>query len=140
PEGVHWGALALAFVIYLIAILITFYRWYVLVRAQDLPFTVAGAMRLGMIGFYLSTFLPGSVGGDIIKAAFIARQQSRRTVAVATVMIDRAVGLWGLCLLVALLGTVFWAGGMLEAAVAQTLQSIVIGSVLICLISAGVWT
>src|SRR5205807_9563521 len=50
-EGVYWGNLALAFVIYLIAILITCYRWYVLVRAQELPFTVAGAMRLGIIGF-----------------------------------------------------------------------------------------
>jgi hypothetical protein len=79
------------------------------------------------------------VGGDIIKAAFIAREQSRRTVAVATVMIDRAVGLWGLCLLVALLGTIFWTGGMLDADIAQTLQSIVMGSIMICVFSAGVW-
>jgi hypothetical protein len=58
---------------------------------------------------------------------------------VATVMIDRAVGLWGLCLLVALLGTIFWLGGMLEAEAAQTLQSIVLGSIAICVLSAGVW-
>jgi len=138
-EPIHTGPLILASVIYLAGVLLTFVRWYILVRAQELPFTLSNAMRLGSIGLFFSTFLPGSVGGDIIKAAFIAREQSRRTVAVATVMIDRAVGLWGLCLLVALLGTIFWTGGMLEADAAQTLQSIVMGSVMICVISAGVW-
>ena len=138
-QPLHTQFLILALVIYLAGVLITFFRWYLLVRAQELPFSLSNAMRLGSIGLFLSTFLPGSVGGDIIKAAFIARQQSRRTVAVATVMIDRAVGLWGLCLLVALLGSIFWTAGMLEANVAQTLQSIVIGSVLICAVSAVVW-
>jgi uncharacterized membrane protein YbhN (UPF0104 family) len=138
-EPIHYGPLILASMIYLVGVLLTFVRWYVLVRAQELPFTLGNAMRLGSVGLFLSTFLPGSVGGDIVKAAFIAREQSRRTVAVATVMIDRAVGLWGLCLLVALLGTIFWTGGMLEADAAQTLQSIVGGSVGLCAISATVW-
>jgi glycosyltransferase 2 family protein len=103
--------LLLAAVIYLAGLLITFYRWYVLVRAQDLPFTHMAALRLGLIGTYLSTFLPGSVGGDIIKAAFIAREQSRRTVAVATVIADRFFGLCGLVCLVALIGTTALFGG-----------------------------
>ena len=70
---IHWPYLALALVISLASVLLTFVRWYFLVRAQGLPFTPVSALRLGMIGFYLNTFLPGSVGGDIIKAAFIAR-------------------------------------------------------------------
>jgi uncharacterized protein (TIRG00374 family) len=138
-QPIHTEFLILAIAIYLTGVLLTFVRWFILVRAQELPFTLSNAMRLGSIGLFFSTFLPGSVGGDIIKAAFIARQQSRRTVAVATVMIDRAVGLWGLCLLVALLGTIFWTSGMLQADAVQTSQSIVIGSILICAASAGVW-
>jgi uncharacterized protein (TIRG00374 family) len=138
-EPIHYVPLVLATGIYLAAVLVTFVRWHMLVRAQELTFTLSNAMRLGLLGLFFSTLFPGSVGGDITKAYFIAREQSRRTVAVATVMIDRAIGLWGLCLLVALLGTVFWVGGMLEASVAQTLQSIIIGSVAICIISAVVW-
>jgi uncharacterized protein (TIRG00374 family) len=79
-----------------------------LVRAQNLPFTLRSAFRLGLIGYFYNTFLPGSVGGDLLKAAYIAREQERRTVAVATVLIDRAVGLWGLIVIVALTGSVFW--------------------------------
>jgi uncharacterized protein (TIRG00374 family) len=138
-EPLHWLALVLALVICLTGVLLTFVRWYVLVRAQDLPFTFSNAIRLGLVGFFFSTFLPGSVGGDIIKAAFIAKEQSRRTVAVSTVLIDRGVGLWGLCWLVALLGGVFWYGGSLEGAAATTLQSIVVFSALICAATTLVW-
>jgi len=45
------------------------------------------------------------VGGDIIKAVAVAREQSRRTVAVATVLLDRVIGLCGLFWLVTLLGS-----------------------------------
>jgi uncharacterized membrane protein YbhN (UPF0104 family) len=103
--------LALAALAYLVGLLITFFRWYVLVRAQRLPFTLANALRLGSVGFFLSALLPGSIGGDIIKAASVAREQSRRTIAVATVLLDRAIGLWGLTWLVAVAGGVFWLAG-----------------------------
>jgi hypothetical protein len=43
-----------------------------------------------------------------VKAAFLAREQSRRTVAVATVLVDRVVGLIGLFWLVGITGTFFW--------------------------------
>src|SRR5262245_34179794 len=92
--------LLLAILVYLSAVLLTFVRWYVLVRAQDLPFTLFNAVRLGLVGVSMSTLLPGSIGGDIFKAAFIAREQSRRTVAVSTVLIDRVIGLLGLIWLV----------------------------------------
>jgi uncharacterized protein (TIRG00374 family) len=138
-KPIHYVPFICAILIYLVGVILTFFRWYILVRAQELPFTKYNAFRLGLLGLFFSTFLPGSVGGDIVKAYSIARGQSRRTVAVATVMIDRAVGLWGLCLLVALLGTVFWSTGMLEANAARTLQSIVLGSILICFLSVGVW-
>lgn len=120
--------LVAAMLICLVSVLVTFLRWYVLVRAQDLPFTVLNSIRLGLIGYFLSTFLPGSVGGDIIKAAFIAREQSRRTVAVATVIMDRAVGLWGLFWLVALVGGAFWIGGDPAIESEPYLRTIVLGS------------
>jgi uncharacterized membrane protein YbhN (UPF0104 family) len=87
---------------------ITFVRWFLLVRAQDLPFTLRNAFRLGLIGYFFNTFLPGAVGGDLVKATFIAREQRRRTVAVSTVLMDRAIGLLGLIAIVAVIGTTFW--------------------------------
>jgi uncharacterized protein (TIRG00374 family) len=133
------GPLTLAILFCLAGVLLTFVRWYLLVCAQGLPFTLSNAVRLGLIGYFLSTFLPGSIGGDLIKAAFIAREQSRRTVAVATVLIDRAIGLWGLVWLVALLGSAFWVHGALAGATETILQSIVLSAVGIVGFSLLVW-
>ena len=124
-EPIHLGYLALAFVIALAAVLLTFARWYYLVRAVDLPFRLIDALRLGFIGLFFNTFMPGSVGGDVIKAAFLAREQNRRTVAVATVIMDRAIALWALVWFVALLGAGFWLGGLLVGQGAEQCRLIV---------------
>jgi preprotein translocase subunit Sss1 len=141
---IHPLPLLLAALICTAGVLLTFVRWYILVRAQDLPFTVSGALRLGFIGYFLSSFLPGSVSGDIVKAAFIARQQDRRTVAVATVLIDRLIGLCGLFWLVAMLGGIFWAGGWLHELAASeegvlVLETIVGGAGLLTAGSIVFW-
>jgi uncharacterized protein (TIRG00374 family) len=112
-----WVPLTLAFVICLASMLLTFVRWFVLVRAQDLPFTLNNAVQLGFIGSFFSAFLPGSVTGDIPKMVFMARDQRRRNVAVATIIIDRVMGLCGLIWLTALLGAFFWFSGSLATMV-----------------------
>jgi uncharacterized membrane protein YbhN (UPF0104 family) len=138
-QPVRLGFLAAAFAIYSAALVLTLLRWYLLVRAVDLPFRVPDALRLGLVGFFFNTFLPGSVGGDIIKAAALAREQSRRTVAVATVIMDRAIALWGLVWFVALLGGGFWAAGLLEGPVAERSKWIVGLAAGVVAVSVVVW-
>lgn len=106
---------------------IQFYRWYLLVRALDLPFTFYNAIRLGLVGTFYNTFLPGSVGGDIVKAYFIAKgQPGRKAAAVATVVADRLVGLFGLILFAAVLGGACWATGVEQIVSNPKLQVIVL--------------
>lgn len=103
-----------------------FYRWYLLVRAQDLPFTIREAFRLGLVGFFYNAFLPGSVGGDLVKAFYIAKgQPSRKAAAVATVVADRLFGLFGLILFVAAGGGLFWALGNPQIEANKYLQFII---------------
>ena len=97
---IRWLSLAGALVLCAGAMLLTFLRWYVLVWAQDFPFRPQDALRLGFIGYLFNFVAPGAVGGDLVKAALIAReQQSRRLIAAATVVIDRIVGLLALLLI-----------------------------------------
>jgi hypothetical protein len=104
-ERKDWRLLGLAQLAVLAAITINFTRWYLLVRALRLDFSLADAFRLGSLGHMLNQVSPGSVGGDLFKAMCIAREQpQRRTEAVASVVIDRVVGLYGI-LLVATAGT-----------------------------------
>ena len=132
--------LVLAVVIFVLALLITFIRWYVLVRAQNLPFTIRNALRLGLVSFFFNSFLPGSVGGDILKAVVLAREQSRRAVAVATIILDRVIGLWALAWLVALSGGIFWALGNPYVIHNNALKTIILTTSTIVFVSAVVWS
>jgi uncharacterized membrane protein YbhN (UPF0104 family) len=116
---VQFDRLVLASVFAVAAVLSTFFRWHLLVRAQGLPFTLLSAFRLGFIGYFLNTFMPGTVGGDVVKATFIAREQERRTVAVATVLFDRIVGMTGLYFVAVLGGTILWSTGLLADVIAE---------------------
>ncbi len=79
---------------------LTFVRWYLLVRALRLRFRLIDAFRLGFLGYLFNFVSAGSVGGDLFKAFFIAREQpGRRAEAVATVIVDRIIGLYALLLL-----------------------------------------
>jgi uncharacterized protein (TIRG00374 family) len=94
---IRWPLLGCGFFLAMFSVCATFVRWYLLVRALDLPFRLADAFRLSFVGYLLNFVAFGSVGGDLFKAVFLAREQpGRRTEAVATVFIDRAVGLYSL--------------------------------------------
>lgn len=98
----NWPLLALGGAMVLAAACLTFVRWYWLVRAIDLPFRLREAFRLGFLGYLLNFVSFGSVGGDLFKAYFIARSMpKRRAEAVATVVVDRLVGLYALLVVAA---------------------------------------
>ena len=104
--------LVLATILYIGIILSQYVRWWMLVRALGLPFRLRDAFRLGMVGTFYNTFLPGSIGGDFVKAYFIAKDSpQRKAAAVATVVADRMLGLFGLLLFGAAVGGGFWLGG-----------------------------
>lgn len=87
-------------------------RWFLLVRALDIPFTLAYGLRLGLVGTFYNMFLPGGIGGDFVKAYLIAQgHPARRAAAVSTVIADRLLGLFGLILYVAVVGGLCWANG-----------------------------
>jgi glycosyltransferase 2 family protein len=131
--------LVLAFALHLLSLTTVLYRWYILVRAQDLPFTIFAAMRLGTLGFLCNAFLPGSVGGDLVRATGLAREQSRPTIAVATVVMDRAMSLWGLILVVAVVGSTCWYFDLLDSAGLGASQVIIITANIIIGLSATLW-
>jgi len=86
--------LLLALVFLLFSTLMCATRWFLLVRAQGLGLSFKDLFELTMIGNFFNTFMPGSVGGDLIKAWYVAGQEpQRKTKAIFTVLLDRVIGL-----------------------------------------------
>lgn len=111
-----WGLLALAWLACFAAVAATFVRWFLLVRALGLSFSLRDAFRLGFLGYLFNFVSFGGVGGDLIKAIFVARQMpGRRAEAVATVAIDRLIGLYFLFILAS--GSLLLTGQLTSPAV-----------------------
>ena len=97
-----WPLLGAAWAAMFSSLVITIVRWYLLVRALDIPFRLRDAFRLGFLGYMFNFVSLGSVGGDLFRAIFIAREaREHRAEAVATVLIDRIIGLYVLFVIAA---------------------------------------
>ncbi len=95
----HWGWLCAGFAAALVAVLATFVRWYLLVVALGIDFTPVDALRLGFLGYFCNFIAVSSVGGDVFKAVFVARENpGQRLEVIASIAVDRVVGLYGLLL------------------------------------------
>ncbi len=104
---IRWDFAALGFLLCGGAIVLTQLRWFLLVWALEFRFSVRDALRLGFLGYACSYVMLGSLGGDAVKAIALARkQESRRAVAVATILLDRILGLLALFLVGAFISLV----------------------------------
>jgi glycosyltransferase 2 family protein len=104
-KPVDYRYFAIGLGLYLTALMVTFARWQQLVLAQGLTFSFRDAVRLGFIGNVFNLVIPGAVGGDVIKAAFLCRMQpEKKPQAVASMVLDRILGLLGLFTLAGLAG------------------------------------
>ncbi len=79
-------------------------RWWLLLKSQAIHVPVFKAFKLTMIGTFFNFCMPGSTGGDLVKAYYAAKGSGRRTSAVMTVVFDRVAGLLGLVVLAAIAG------------------------------------
>ena len=79
--------------------LLTALRWDRLLRALDIHMPFRLAFKLNMVGAFYNTFMPGSTGGDILKAYYASKLTTHRTRAVMSVLIDRVLGLLALVIL-----------------------------------------
>lgn len=107
---IRWGNFVAAFVFMAAAALITYFRWYALVRMLGVPFRLIDSLRLSFVGAFFNLVIPGAVGGDLVKAAYLARMDLPRTQAITTLLIDRAVGLVGLFYLASIAALAGWSG------------------------------
>lgn len=106
PKRWHW--LGLAQLLAVTAVTLGMVRWWALVRAFGIPFRLTEALRLGFLGYLLNFVSLGSVGGDLFKAILVAKDKpGARPEAVASVVLDRAIGMLGLVLLTVLSLSVF---------------------------------
>lgn len=84
----------LSALVYLAAMIIISFRLRILLSLQGVKLAAADVFRLNLIGCFFSSFLPTSVGGDVVKAFYISKEAGRSTQAYTSVFIDRFFGMF----------------------------------------------
>lgn len=92
--------LAFALAVGAIPFFFTTYRWRKLLAGLGIAMSFGRAFVLNMVGAFYNTFMPGSTGGDFLKAYYAAKQApDHKTAAVMSVVVDRVLGLIALIIL-----------------------------------------
>jgi len=89
---VRWPLLSIACGGFLLSVLTISVRWRYLLRVQDIHISYWEAIRLTFLGYFSSLVVPGTVGGDVVKAYYIAKQTHLKGAALLSVFVDRVLG------------------------------------------------
>jgi uncharacterized membrane protein YbhN (UPF0104 family) len=103
-----WLTAALA--IYTVNVLVSAWRWHLLLHAQHVPITRFKVLGSFLVAAFFNNFLPSNIGGDVIRITDTAGPARSKTLAAMIVFMDRALGLMGLVLVAALGATMASAG------------------------------
>ncbi len=92
--------LVLAFLGFKACIIISTYRWQLLMRSHGIEVCFSHALGLNYLGMFFNNFMPSTSGGDVIKAYYVSKlEHAKRTESATIVFFDRLVGLAGLVLM-----------------------------------------
>jgi glycosyltransferase 2 family protein len=88
---------------YLLGQLISAYRWQFLSAPLGFCMGLSGFYRIYLVGMFFNLFLPGAIGGDMLRMVYLARVAGKKKRdALLTLLAERGVGLVALMILTSL--------------------------------------
>jgi len=100
--------LLLAVVVFPITFILVSARWAMLLRVLGIQISNSRTFVLTMVGLFYNNFLPGSTGGDLVKALYASKNTPKRTQVILSVLIDRIIGLLALVILGGTMAAIHW--------------------------------
>jgi uncharacterized protein (TIRG00374 family) len=94
-----WLILAGVIFVFVLCQIILAIRWWLFMRAWDIYISCWSAIKLTFLGLYFSNFLPGSVGGDLVRAWYVSQYTHKKMASVISVFMDRVLALLGTVLM-----------------------------------------
>lgn len=94
--GMDIRFLVLALFTYLLFIVVSAWRWQVLLEHKKIPMPFIRTNLIYFIALFFTNFLPTTVGGDLMRVVYSVRE--KKADALAVVLVDRILGFVGLFL------------------------------------------
>jgi len=126
-KGTDPGIFALAFVLFISALLVASLRFKFLIDIQNIPATFYEALSLTFIGYFFNNFLPTAIGGDVVKAYYLSKKSDDKIAAYTSVFVDRLLGLVTM-IFMAFLALVFTGSRITDPVIRYTIYAITAAS------------
>lgn len=91
--------IALVLVLVFVSRFATFGRWYTLLKDQTPTLSGKDTLKLTFAGLFASNVLPTTIGGDVLRLAGAVRLGLSTSLAAASLVVDRLVGMTGMALM-----------------------------------------
>jgi len=130
--------LLIAFVCFVIGVLISARRWLLLLHWQGINENLHRLIEVYFIGMFCSLFLPTAAGGDIFRVYDVARRKGATARVLLATLQDRLIGL-GAIMFVGLVGTIWFSYSLPSMLVAAVVTTYVVGLVVVGITLATKW-
>jgi hypothetical protein len=107
--------------LYLVMILLSAWRWRLLLGAQHVSIPASRLVNSYLVATFFNNFLPSNIGGDVVRIRDTARQAGSKTLATTVIVMDRGLGLLGLLCIAAIGASVAAAVGRRPPVLASVL-------------------
>jgi uncharacterized protein (TIRG00374 family) len=98
-ERVRIDHLVISTIIFFLSVVAGAYQWHLLLKAGGILLSFGKTARVYFIGMFFNNFLPAGVGGDVVKIYDVSRIGNDPYQVFAVTMLDRIIGIAGLCAL-----------------------------------------
>lgn len=97
-------------VIFFVSVAMGAYQWHLLLKAGGIALPFAKTFKVYFVGMFFNNFLPAGVGGDVMKIYDVTRVGNDPHRVFAVTMLDRVIGIAGLCILALAASFILLAG------------------------------
>jgi len=87
------GFLLLSVALTPVLVLVSAWKWQVILRALKIKVSVFKCFWLYVVGYFFNTVLPTNVGGDVVRAHALGKSTGKRAEAFSSVFVERFTGL-----------------------------------------------
>lgn len=104
-------ALTASIAVFFVSSLLGSIQWHFLLKAGGIQLDFSKTFRLYFVGLFFNNFLPANVGGDAVKIYDVTRVGNDPYQVFAITLLDRIIGITGLCILALVASFILLNGG-----------------------------
>jgi uncharacterized protein (TIRG00374 family) len=113
-RSVQLWPIAVSMAVFFASVVLGAYQWHRLLCAGGIDLTFGKTFEVYWVGIFFNNFLPAGVGGDAMKIYDVTKVGHDPHLVLAGTVLDRVIGIAGLCFLALIASVILLAGHGLE--------------------------